>query len=379
MAEKSPYHDSSYGSEDERTNSQDSRMEKETLIIKSDVEAQSQHTRAQSTATIAPEYQIPTSTKYLYLALYFGLNLTLTLYNKAVLGKFAFPWLLTTLHTTSASLGCYILMLRGHFKLSKLTTREHLVLISFSFLFTVNIAISNVSLAMVSVPFHQIMRSTCPIFTILIYRFFYGRTYSQATYVSLIPVILGVGLATYGDYYFTGIGFTLTLFGVVLSALKTVMSNRIMTGSLALPALEILLRMSPLAALQSLLYAVATGEASAFLAWVAEGNLTPSYSSALLGNGLLAFLLNVSSFQTNKLAGALTMTVCANLKQCLTVLLGILLFDVTVGVWNGAGMLVTLVGAGIYSKVELDSKGKKVEATMAKDLRGDADAAPRVS
>ena len=233
--------------------------------------------------------------------------------------------------------------------------------------------------AMVSVPFHQIMRSTCPIFTILIYRFFYGRTYSQATYISLIPVILGVGLATYGDYYFTGIGFTLTLLGVVLSAFKTVMSNRIMTGSLALPALEILLRMSPLAALQSLLYAVATGEASAFSAWVAEGNLTPSYSSALLGNGLLAFLLNVSSFQTNKLAGALTMTVCANLKQCLTVLLGILLFDVTVGVWNGAGMLVTLVGAGIYSKVELDSKGKKVEATMAKDLRSDADASPRIS
>lgn len=93
MAEKSPYHDSSYGSEDERTNSQDSRMEKETLAIKSDVEAQIRHVRGQSTATIAPEYQIPTSTKYLYLALYFGLNLTLTLYNKAVLGKVRSPWL----------------------------------------------------------------------------------------------------------------------------------------------------------------------------------------------------------------------------------------------------------------------------------------------
>ena len=223
------------------------------------------------------------------------------------------------------------------------------------------------------------MRSTCPIFAILIYRFFYGRTYSQATYISLIPVIFGVGLATYGDIYFTAVGFSLTLLGVVLSALKTVMSNRIMTGSLALPALEILLRMSPLAAVQSLLYAFATGEVSEFNAWVAEGNLTFSYTSALLGNGLLAFFLNVSSFQTNKLAGALTMTVCANLKQCLTVLLGILLFDVTVGVWNGAGMLVTLVGAAVYSKVELDSKGKKVEATVAKDLRSDADATSRVS
>lgn len=89
MAEKNPYPDSSYGSGDERTNSQDSRAEKETLVIKSDIEAQ--NARTQSAATIAPEYQIPTSTKYLYLALYFGLNLTLTLYNKAVLGKVSSP------------------------------------------------------------------------------------------------------------------------------------------------------------------------------------------------------------------------------------------------------------------------------------------------
>ena len=93
MAEKSPYHDSSYGNEDERTNSQDSRIEKETLLIKTDVEAQTRHARTQSTTSAAPEYQIPTSTKYLYLALYFGLNLTLTLYNKAVLGKVCSPGL----------------------------------------------------------------------------------------------------------------------------------------------------------------------------------------------------------------------------------------------------------------------------------------------
>ena len=215
---------------------------------------------------------------------------------------------------------------------------------------------------MVSVPFHQIMRSTCPIFTILIYRGFYSRTYAGKTYLSLIPVILGVGLVTYGDYYFTAVGLLLTLFGVLLSSIKTVASNRLMTGSLALPALEILFRMSPLAALQSLMYAGATGETKAFLAWVAEGHLTQSYSLALVGNGFLAFLLNISSFYTNKLAGALTVTVCANLKQCLTVLLGIMLFNVQVGIWNGVGMMVTMVGAAIYSKVELESKAKKEPA-----------------
>lgn len=69
-------------------------------------------------------------------------------------------------------------------------------------------------------PFHQIMRSTCPVFAILIYRIRYKRTYSTKTYLSLIPIVLGVGLATYGDYYFTRIGFILTLLGVVLAAVK---------------------------------------------------------------------------------------------------------------------------------------------------------------
>lgn len=224
---------------------------------------------------------------------------------------------------------------------------------------------------MVSVPFHQIMRSTCPVFTILIYRICYNRTYANGTYLSLVPVIFGVGLATFGDYYFSILGFFCTLLGVLLSSWKTVASNQFMTGNLALPALEILLRMSPLAALQSLLYAAAAGELTSFRAWIAEGNLTPSYALALAGNGFLAFLLNVSSFYTNKLAGALTVTVCANLKQCLTVVLGVVLFNVRVGLLNGVGMLVTLIGAAIYGKVELDSKGKldteKAQAMMKRD------------
>lgn len=213
--------------------------------------------------------------------------------------------------------------------------------------------------AAVSVPFHQIMRSTCPVFTILIYRLWYSRSYSQATYLSLIPVMFGVGLATYGDYYFTMVGFLLTLLGVVLASVKTVVSNRLMTGSLALPALEILLRMSPLAAVQGLFYAFLTGEISKFSTFVSEGNLPWTLALALLGNGMLAFVLNVSSFQTNKLAGALTLTVAGNMKQCLTILLGIALFDVRVSLLNGLGMTIATLGAAWYSKVELDSKGKK--------------------
>lgn len=216
--------------------------------------------------------------------------------------------------------------------------------------------------ALVSVPFHQIVRSSTPAFAVAIYRVVFNRTYSTATYLSLLPIIFGVGLATFGDVHFTTYGFILTLLGVVLAAVKTIVSNKIMTGSLALSAYEILFRMAPLAALQSLMYSWVTGEASRFLTFVGEGNLPWTMVLALAGNGLLAFVLNISSFQTNKLAGALTITVAGNIKQCMTILLGIVLFNVHVTFLNGLGMMITLIGAACYSKVELDSKGRQSKA-----------------
>lgn len=220
---------------------------------------------------------------------------------------------------------------------------------------------------MVSVPFHQIMRSTTPVFTVAAYRLLFGRSYSTETYLSLIPIVLGVGMTTYGEYYFTLAGFLLTFLGVVLAVAKTIATNRIMTGSLKLSPMETLMRMSPLAFVQALFISWisgelsgAAGQASAAVAGrsaaIGAGLSPTGMLVALLGNGVLAFALNVSSFTANKAAGALTMTVCGNVKQCLTVLLGIVFFHVTIGPLNGLGMLVSLAGAAWYSMVELRAK-----------------------
>lgn len=39
----------------------------------------------------AAEYRVAPRTKYMYLGVYFGLNLALTLFNKAILGKVSLP------------------------------------------------------------------------------------------------------------------------------------------------------------------------------------------------------------------------------------------------------------------------------------------------
>ncbi|EME46121.1 hypothetical protein DOTSEDRAFT_70200 [Dothistroma septosporum NZE10] len=305
------------------------------------------------------EHLVSTRIKLLFLAAYFFLNLFLTLSNKSVLGKARSPWLLTAVHASATSIGCFAMLGFGVIKLTDLGTREHLVLVAFSFLFTINIAISNVSLAMVSVPFHQIMRSTCPVVTILIYRLLYGRYYPTQTYLTMIPLIFGVGLSTAGDYNFTLAGFLMTGLGVILASVKTVATNRLMTGPLKLPALELLLRMSPLAAVQCVIYACMTGEVERFRNSYLRGDFSNSFGAALVINALTAFCLNFVGFQANKMAGALTITVCGNVKQALTIGLGIVLFHVDVGLTNAIGMLITIGGAVWYSKVELDNKRSK--------------------
>ncbi|KAF8246857.1 TPT-domain-containing protein [Wilcoxina mikolae CBS 423.85] len=311
--------------------------------------APSAHTHHRSPSVIAVD-QETVRTKYAWLTLYFSLNLALTLYNKAVMMKFPFPYLLTGIHAFCGTMGCMFFYYQGAFTLTRLSDRENLTLLLFSTLYTINIAISNVSLNLVTIPFHQIVRAMTPFFTVIIYRVFFGKTYGRATYTSLIPVVAGVGFATAGDYYFTALGFVLTLFGAFLAAIKTVVTNRIQTGRLKLSPLELLYRMSPLALTQTLMYAWFFGEFEGVRGYATE-QMGRKEVLILATNGVIAFGLNVISFTANKKTGALTMTVAANVKQILTIVLSIFFWGLQVTWMNSFGILLTLFGGAWYAYV----------------------------
>ena len=134
------------------------------------------------------------------LALYFVLNLTLTLYNKIVLIGFPFPYTLTALHAFCGTVGTFALVRMDSRKaamgpkplttppidehgLPNLSTREMVVLCLFSVLYTINIVVSNASLRLVTVPVRYapvsgsggdqltafLVPSSCPSFRPLLY------------------------------------------------------------------------------------------------------------------------------------------------------------------------------------------------------------------
>lgn len=95
--------------------------------------------------------------------------------------------------------------------------------------------------------FHQVVRATTPLFTIILNYMFLSKQTAPQVYASLIPVVAGVGLATYGDYYvcsnaarriiktlntsqYTFLGLFLTALGAFLAAVKGIATNTLLVG-----------------------------------------------------------------------------------------------------------------------------------------------------
>jgi Triose-phosphate Transporter family len=96
--------------------------------------------------------------------------------------------------------------------------------------------------------------------------------------------------------------------------------------------------MSPLALIQAIFYAYLSGEIDSFRhSPLLEGRLNNTDVLPLLINAILALSLNIISFTANKKTGSLTMSVAANLKQILTIILSVLFFRLRVGALNVFG------------------------------------------
>jgi len=234
----------------------------------------------------------------------------------------------------------------------------------------------------VSHQFHQVVRAATPIFTIILSSTIFGNKFTVRKVLSLIPVVLGVALATYGDYYFTVWGLILTLLGTFLAALKTIYTNVLQSSSpttttlsnskpksvlatlrlipprLAMHPLDLLTRMCPLAFIQCVFCAWISGELRSVRDWSAH-EMTWFSAAGLIMNGCIAFGLNIVSFTANKKAGALSMTVAANIKQVLTILFAVSMFSLNITSTNAVGILFTLVGGAWYGCVDYQEKRRR--------------------
>ena len=242
-----------------------------------------------------------------------------------------------------------------------------------------------------SLSVHQLLRAISPAITALLLRVFCQKQYTWSSYASLILVVFGVALATTTPSQSTHMsstpgnvsGILLTLLGALLASCKPIAAAALQKckspqgeggKGLNLSAMQLLHYISPLALLQSILYAWVAGELShlasspPFASHLEtrtgeneKSTLNASFAIFIMLNGLVALGLNIASFEANRRVGALGITIAGNVKQVL-----VLVLDVVVNgkgdnwTWRmWIGVLGTVVGS-CWFVVEEGRQGENV-------------------
>lgn len=334
----------------------------------------------------------------LWLVVWMVNNIGVTLLNKASfkMVDFKYPYFLSFVHMACNALGSQVVFRSisadnrrlakdvtaspgifqrwlGKIARKELDSRGRRSILAFSIVFSLNIAIGNVSLRHVSVNFNQVMRSLVPAITIVM-GLLLGKSISLRRQLAVLPVIAGVAMACFGDMSYTALGFFYTVCCILLAALKAVASGELLTGTLKLHPVDLLGHMAPLAMVQCLAVSVVQGEVADILRrWDTE--LSPFKVSALpLGVVLLSafcsFTLNISSLMANKLTSPLTLCIAANVKQVLMIVISTIIFNTEIEPLNGAGIIVVLLGSAQYSYISVKEKIPNGETTTVADSNG---------
>ncbi|TPX53737.1 hypothetical protein PhCBS80983_g06194 [Powellomyces hirtus] len=250
------------------------------------------------------------------------------------------------------------------------------------------------SLAIVRVPvsFAHTIKALSPLFTVVLYRLYYGLIYAPKVYLSLLPLTFGVMLVCLSEIKFNTVGFLCALTSTLIFVVQNMFTKNLFVASseslststppssppsghttsllsnsgiqqhkpLALDKMNLLFYSSGLAFIgMAPLWAYSDAKALfSFSPLEVEAQLHQLFVLLLL-NGLSHFFQNVLAFHLLSLVSPVTYSVASLIKRIIVICASIVWFGQAVDARQGLGITLTFFGLWVYQGAKRDVETKK--------------------
>lgn len=315
----------------------------------------------------------------LWLSVWFVLNVSLTLMNKGILAKlgFKYPILMSFMHQSISTFLSFIEGMRpkekndkpmqGAYTIDQYENNVMFRIVTLSLLFTMNIVTGNISLYYCSVAFTQVVRAIIPMLTMIFSFFFLNAKYNMQHILSCLIICVGVALSCFGELNLTMKGFIITVIGCVLSSAKSISIKLVLAGQFSLKSEELLARIAPFSAMEMFALACYNREPQKILD--PNGKYKASLSCIIVSiiSGIIAYFLNLTNFLATHHTSPLTVTIAGCVKQIVTIILSVMMFDKHLTMTNILGIVITTVGSTWYSLIGFIEQQKKSKAKELAD------------
>jgi len=295
--------------------------------------------------------KFPAAETVFYFAAWYFLNVQFNILNKQIYNYFPYPWFVSCVHLI---VGLFVMAFFWGSKLVEYEQPDKDFLKALSlpaFLHAFGHCLTNVSFAAVAVSFTHTVKTLEPVFTSIGSYMVTGTVYPLPVYLSLLPIMAGVAIASATELSFTWLGFL------------TAMSSNVAFSARAIFSKKLMAKMSPLnlynwVTIVALLFCLpfafyfegATLSAGISKAIALKGKT--EFLSALALVGFYYHMYNQVAYQALGKVAPVTHAVGNVGKRVFVIGFSILALGNQISMQTAVGSAIAVLGAGLYGVVK---------------------------